>query len=59
MAASADPLFNSDSHSLVLCIDDDPDILELTKWTLEKKRVYRYDHAGVALRFGHYQTNSN
>jgi CheY-like chemotaxis protein len=36
MAVIANLLPNSDYHGLVLCIDDDPDILELTKWKLEK-----------------------
>jgi DNA-binding NtrC family response regulator len=36
MAAIANSLLNLDTHGLVLCIDDDPDILELTKWKLEK-----------------------
>ena len=34
MAVIANLLLNSDYHGLVLCIDDDPDILELTKWKI-------------------------
>jgi DNA-binding NtrC family response regulator len=36
MAVIANSLFTSDTRGLVLCIDDDPNILELTKWALEK-----------------------
>ncbi len=36
MAVIANALSNAETRGLVLCIDDDPNILEITKLTLEK-----------------------